>query len=495
MKGKTPLYALLCITSVLALPTISNATANGVETRGFETDVYAINMEQASDYTTFGITERIYFNNSGNSPFNGTLYSWLPQSALVLSSMCPNPAGMVVKVVDGSDLRCFSFIRLASDEDVISFTPFSEGEMLSYFGQEAFLQLNASNANGSSWHSIPINITVGLENETRTSVQGGHGVTVWADQERMDTRIRSQSVIPEMILTNQTINVTNEESWNQTIFLSVKGLPTNWTAHIYDNGSEIDNTTLQAYETKSFKLVVGLPPYKTVIEIPYRLSLEARGDIKKSMIFNKTVLYNVTEYSLWLFTNEGTDITPPADFVHWEHNQGEVDFHVIVGALEAGESMQVIIEWGEEAENLSLLVVSGIALLVVTVLLVALMMKKRKETREEDEGNGPSEARRDEILAALEEAEAAFSAGHISEKFYEDLKGKYESELKEVEETGEDPELVALKDEKQKLLRAIKEIQKKRDDGEVSESVYEKLVGDYKKRAIEIMKRLDQRKG
>ena len=91
-------------------------------------------------------------------------------------------------------------------------------------------------------------------------------------------------------------------------------------------------------------------------------------------------------------------------------------------------------------------------------------------------------------------AEAAFAAGHISKPFYDDLKSKYEGELEEIEEPQEDPEIVALKGEKEKLLGAIKGLQRKRDEGKISESAFQRLVEDYKKRAIDIMKQIDQRR-
>ncbi|MFQ5910147.1 MAG: hypothetical protein ACE5IJ_05420 [Thermoplasmata archaeon] len=504
MRPRTVLIPL-CVLSILGLSLMDAGWADGVDTQDVTIDVYAMNMEQSVNNTAFDITERMYFNNSGSSPFNGSLFSWLPPEATLNSSVCANKSTTVVRVVNSTDLRCYPFSRLESDEEIIAFAPFEDDEMLSYFGQNATLHLNASNENSSSWHSIPVNITVGMGNETRSSTEPGRGMAITADQERMGARLYSESVIPEYIMANQTINITNEEFWNQTISFSVVGLPTGWTAHIYDNGSEINNVTLQPNETKTLELVVGVPSYKTIVEIPYRLSLEASGAIKRSVIFEQSFLYSITEYSLWLFANEETVVYPPESYYHWEHGQDGVDFHVIVGSPLAGESLQIIIEWGAESEGLPLWVIAAIALLIAAAIALVIFWARRGKKPEEAgeevaeapveiEDIEPSEARKEEILAALKEAERAFAAGHLSEDFYKDIKSKYESELEEIEEAREDPEILALEKEKRKLLGAIRELQKKQESGGISEDVRERLMRDYKKRAIEIMKILDQRK-
>ena len=190
MKSRLAILVMLCVMSILMLSIAETVEADGIDTHGFTIDVYAINMEQMANHTSYTVTERIYFNNTGNSPFNGTLYSWLPLNATVFSSMCPSPSDTIVRVVGLNDSRCYSFTRLISNEEIIEFSPF-DGDMLSYFGQIATLQLNGSNANGSSWHSVPINITVGMGNKTRASSPLSQGITITAPQEQMDTRLNS----------------------------------------------------------------------------------------------------------------------------------------------------------------------------------------------------------------------------------------------------------------------------------------------------------------
>jgi len=115
MSHRRILIALACAI-VLASSIAGSASANGIDTQGLEIDVYAMNMEQAANYLGLDITERIYFNNTGTSPFNGTMYSWLPQSALVFSSICTNPTTTVVRDVGTSEPRCIPFTRLETDE-------------------------------------------------------------------------------------------------------------------------------------------------------------------------------------------------------------------------------------------------------------------------------------------------------------------------------------------------------------------------------------------
>ncbi len=500
MKSRLAILVMLCIMSIHMLSIAETVEADGIDTHGFTIDVYAINMEQMADHTSYAVTERIYFNNTGDSPFNGTLHSWLPLNATVFSSMCPSPSDTIVRVVGLNDSRCYPFTRLISNEEIIEFSPFG-GDMLSYFGQTAMLQLNGSNANGSSWHSIPINITVGMGNKTRASSPLSQGITITAPQEQMDTRLNSTSIIPDWIVANQTMNFSSEVPWNQTINLTIDGLPMGWTARMYDDDSEVGNITLQSYENKTLEFVVEVPSYKLVAEIPYALNLEATGGARKTAVFEQGFLYNISDYSLWLFASNGTDVTVPSDYVHWQHGGLQMDFHAIIGVASAGESIQITIEWGGVTEaGFSPLLLAAIALLILVVVVFVFLMRRKKEPKEEDVGEEPESPgvgmeRRQEVLESLKEAEIAFAQGHLSEGFYKDLKSKYKAELEEIEKAPEDPELLALREEKGKLLGALKGLQKKREDRKISEDAYRRLEKDYKKRAIEIMKQIDQRRG
>ncbi|MFQ6128525.1 MAG: hypothetical protein ACE5QW_06445, partial [Thermoplasmata archaeon] len=421
MKPNISLLAVLSLLSILALFMTNVVKADGIDAQDLTIDVYAIDMFQLTNNTAFSITERIYFNNSGNSTFNGTVYSWLSPEAQVSSAACSSPSTMVLRVIDSTDFRCILFSAMESDEEIIAFSPFRNQEMLSYFGQNATLYLNASNENVTSWHSIPINITVGMGNQTRSSVQPGQGIMMTADQERMDARLLSESVIPENISANQTINVTNQTPWNQTISFSVDGLPIGWSAHIFDVSFEIDNITLLPNETKTLSFVVELPSYKTVIEISYLLELESKGTMRESVTFQQSFLYDITEYSLWLFTKKNYEVNvfPPGKYSHTslpdQHPSTERDFHSIAGSPSAGESFQVVVEW-QKGTEMPLWAVAAVALLIVIVAISFIIWRKTREEEPEkrigvaeaaEKSIEAREARKEEILEALRETEAA----------------------------------------------------------------------------------------
>ncbi|MCJ2563214.1 MAG: hypothetical protein LN417_03880, partial [Candidatus Thermoplasmatota archaeon] len=379
--------------------------------------------------------------------------------------------------------------------------------------------LNASNGNGTSWHSVPVNITVGWGNESRFSTPSGQGLRINASDERMDAVQLSAS--QTVISASQLINVTSQSLWNETVSFSVDGLPLGWEAHVRNDTAEIDTVDLEPNETKTLTFVIELPPYKMLMEFFYIVYLEPSGDVRESVTYEQSFLYNVTDYSLWLFSRDSSTVSSPATYSHihhplwtlpdWLHSiymfdpdwsESEADFHEIIGSPSAGDSLQVVIEWEKEVgEGFPLWILAAVVLLIVVVIVLGLLWKRSRRPEEMEEAEEPSEGpkavkgRREEIAESLREAEAAFAAGHISKPFYDDLKSKYEGELDEVEEQQEDPEIVALKGEKEKLLRAIKGLQRKRDEGKISESAFQRLVEDYKKRAIDVMRHIDQRRG
>ena len=100
MKPRTTILPALSLLTILALSAVSTTRADGIDTHELTIDVYAVDMEQSTNNTAFDITERIYFNNSGSSPFTGTLYSWLSPMAQVSSAVCSSTSTMIVRVVD-----------------------------------------------------------------------------------------------------------------------------------------------------------------------------------------------------------------------------------------------------------------------------------------------------------------------------------------------------------------------------------------------------------
>lgn len=500
---------LVCMTVAVVFP-LQSVTAEGPESV-FTVDLHEIDVVQMMNKTGFLVVERMYLNNTSDSEYNGTLRSWLPLTARMIAISCPDPANQVMRRVNFNGTRCYDFSREVTDEELITFTPFEENDTLSYFGQEAHLTLNASNENETAWHSVPINVTVGFENLTRGATPLGVGLLINASHERMDAR--QTSVSQTRITPTQTFNITNESPWNETVSFSVDGLPSGWQFHVYNDTEEVSNMTLASNETMQLWLVVELPPHKLLVEFVYLLYVEPTGGDRKSVTWRQDFLYNVTEYSLWLFSRNESKISSPPTFVHvahplwqlpdWLHSiyifdvgwtETDADFHEFFGTPSGGETLIITLEWsGASGEEFPTWILAAIVLIVVVLfILVFFWTKSLREVEEAPEEAEESKDRGADPNELLREAREAFAAGNISREFFERLEKKYEQEL---EETEEDPEIVALRDEKDRLLKAIKDLQRKLEDGRISESAYERLAGEYKKRAIEVMKTIDEREG
>jgi uncharacterized membrane protein len=518
MKRRAAALLIMGLLSILALGPWQSASADD---SAFTIDKLEMDVVQMSNDTAFMVIERVYFNNTGDSAYNGTLHHWLLADSEVFSMVCLNASTTVMRRVNVTGYRCYNYTRDTIDGNIIEFTPFDENESLSYYGQEANLILNASNANGSSWHSVPINITVGWGNQSRPSQSSGQGLSISSSLERMEAK---QPVVSHTnITTSQWLNITNTSPGNETVSLSVQGLPQGWKARFFDGTSENVTFDLLPSETKAVRFEVELPPHKVSMEFFYFQILDVSGDKQKTVTFEQSFFHNVSRYSLWFFSRTGSTVDLSTDYSHFIFAPGEytfpdwlhsiyffddqwspsrADLHDIFGFPTAGETLQITIEWEETTEEESQFGALIIALLIVIIAIVFVIVLRSANGREEDAETEKEAAGEDQlgedrgvrISESLKEAEAAFAEGHLSEEFYENLKRKYEGEMAEIEEVPmEDPEIVALKEEKEKLLRAIKALQQRLDDGKISESGYDQLVKDYKERAIEIMKDIDKK--
>ncbi|MCK4948522.1 MAG: hypothetical protein KAS60_00325 [Thermoplasmata archaeon] len=516
---KRRITPLLVMSLLFAMALGPWQTAGADDDSAFTIDKLEIDVVQMTNDTSFLIIERVYLNNTGDTVFNGTLHHWLSKESEVFSMACVSQSTTVMRRVNASGYGCYNFTRDMVDENIIAFTPFDENESLSYYGQEGNLILNASNANGSSWHSVPVNITVGWGNQSKSSLSSGQGLTMNVSLDRMEAKQPVASQIG--ITTSQWLNVTNDSLWNETVSLSVGGLPEGWEAHFYNETSENDTLDLLPSETKAVRFEIELPPHRISMEFLYVLLLDISGDERKTVTFEQVFLHNVSVYSLWLFPKSGSTVSLPGTYSHSAHNPGEYtfpnwlhsiyifddqwsqyesDLHDILGSPSEGETLQITIEWEEttgEELPLGVLLIAMVAMIIATAIFILLRTPRRREEDEPEEDPVDeahvSERRGMEIAESLREAEAAFAAGHLSKAFYEDLRGKYESEMEGIEEVQEDPEVSALKGEKDKLLRAIKALRTKLDEGRISKSSYQQLVKDYKERAIEIMREIDKR--
>jgi len=111
------------------------------------------------------------------------------------------------------------------------------------------------------------------------------------------------------------------------------------------------------------------------------------------------------------------------------------------------------------------------------------------------------EQRKGILEGALKRIDEDHREGNLPEDVHLELRSRYEEELAEVdkklEEMGEEvlSELAELTEKKKKMLLAIKKLKSEYESGQVPQELYEELLTNYKRKAIELMKEIDKLKG
>jgi competence protein ComGC len=159
-------------------------------------------------------------------------------------------------------------------------------------------------------------------------------------------------------------------------------------------------------------------------------------------------------------------------------------------------------------------------IIVIVILLVLVSITRRKQAQvpppepadasqinemqeEEMEALG---TKKESLLKAIKKLDSDFEEGIIDEDVYLELKSGYKQKTVDVmkrmdaltamavvtvKEPDTSPEAEALRNEKEKLLLSIKKLDSDYKDGVIDEETYNEMRDDYKKKAIEITKKLE----
>jgi hypothetical protein len=160
-------------------------------------------------------------------------------------------------------------------------------------------------------------------------------------------------------------------------------------------------------------------------------------------------------------------------------------------------------------------------IIVIIVLVVLVYLLSRPKVQEPKEASEPEEPYFNEdqeaeieglnkkktgLLKAIKKLDADYEEGLLDEDVYSDLKGNYKQKTIEIMKQIDaltaaaavtpiapevSPEMVALIEKKQKILKGIKKLEADFQEGLLDEETYNELRADYKKKAVEIVKEIE----
>jgi hypothetical protein len=449
---RTGVILLTGVMILLSIP-VQIGADDPIPTNDLIIDERWIDIIQEDNRRSLDVTEYIFFNNTGTDTFNGTIYSWIPENAVVRSKCCGNAPDMACRMDEGGAMLCFDMVPSVT-QNVLHGRPFEESTFMSYFGQEATISIEGTGQNSSYSDTLLLNVTVGLGQAfgdfpnvtgdglhlTHNAEQLGVVATIPMDASGMATKL---GLI-------QSINITNNYLSDDTVDLTVTGLPEGWTALFIEEGV-VESTSVVSNESKEIILHIQVPTYKIEIQLAYSIGIEGSDDPEAEYLFQKELLYYNDFIEVFAFILEDDKMTVGDNldllFSQW-HDQYKRMWYTLDGSnVTTGDTISFAVGWENQ---LDLSFVALAITLIVVFGLIGFLIYRKKYAREDKE-----------VSTKVEEKEAIIDPS---------------SELEEKKRT---------------MLLAIKRLESDYKEGEIPKEVYDELLSQYKKSTIEVMKEID----
>jgi FtsZ-binding cell division protein ZapB len=298
---------------------------------------------------------------------------------------------------------------------------------------------------------------------------------------------------------------------------------TEWNVTILDGGTPVATAPLlTANASKRFDFRVVVPTYLVQVEIDYIVQMPSAGDKKWSLPVDYLYPVRTGEYFIFLLESDNTTGSAPqaASFglVHsrptWQPTMNRWWFFFIARDLPAGARVDLSVYTADTGEISPVLV--GLLAIVGAAALIGLALYLRARRRKAGEEVAPAaddvappkqaakpaasakstpEAEVARYRKALRRVESDHEAGRLPDDSYGRLKAKYEEKIQTLEADAAQAastELVELREKKERILQAIRDVRAEREAGTIDPDTAKELEAGYREEAIALMKRLDE---
>jgi hypothetical protein len=491
-------------------------------------DEHWIDVLQLEDKSTLAIDEFLFINNTGDKPFSGDFYIWLDRGSEIMAKCCGNAPNMACRFQTAGAMACFNFAQI--EDNVFKGEPFFSNDIVSYFNQKEQLKITAqSKDNISIFKDISLNVTIGGISARRitdnNSEEGPLSIT--SDFDELGIEVELDQNMPNNITVSENIQITNNQTDNVTLILTMEGVPLGWNTHLLNENETITEIFLPPLYKVNLTLLLTVPSYIAPIKVSYQTKIVEEGDKEIKGTFEKQYLYDSKrlEYFIFALSDKGLTFSNDLQVVH-PSSQGEPElneeynrFWYVAQSFNilADSKSTITLEWEDSQDTISLLAL--IILIIIVALLVGVPLVRRR-TRlttsgmTQDEGssqsiaevldvNEPSELqdmkddkqnfpqdmtsktassgrkRVQNITFVLTKIKNDHENGLLPDETYEELENKYKSELSLAEEELKKEKILISK--RQKLALAIERLKKDHENGRLDDDTYNTLLKDYKK--------------
>jgi hypothetical protein len=507
---------MVCIMVVSMAPSLlGNADSSFLPpASGMVVDLHWIDVVQDDDLKSFEMTETLYFNNTGDEAYNGTVYVWIPDGAVVKASCCGYTPDMACRLEVEGQMACFTTWQI--EDNIVSISPFSDSRALSFYGQVATLNLTAvSQANTTDSDYLSLNIEIGgssvAADAKNTSAPEVHLIS---ENSTVGAVQQFNTSYPSLVYNHvQKILVHNNGSQSGTFDLDLEGIPEGWQARLVSSGVNTTSLTIGPSDQMEIDLVIETLPYVATVFIGYEMELGDGQDEEVVASLSKNFLYYTDEVEYYVFLLEGSTLEEGANvtMTHppeggdpiWNEPNGRYWYIVSSVGLGAGAVSDMKIGWVVKNDILPYLLLVAFAGLMISLFAVPIVRRRRARSGGKLESGTDSVPSREPaekvpddggLERAMKRVEVDLERGLISKEqaslLASRLGGRGSAVAPKVdrgkeESTGKEPEALDTGDVSTNvnrlvtLKRIVKEIDTQHDRGELPDDIHADLRADY----------------
>jgi hypothetical protein len=457
---KNRLFKQLLIGALLILLLIpTTSVGENTTTDSIKIDGHLIYIFQQDDLRTFYVNEYFIINNTGKSAFNDSFYIWIQNNSIILADCCNYTLNMASRYDERGCKECF-YLDKTDDNNLYVGYPILSENRLSYYGQRESISINVFSTTNASLNkdTLKLNATIGGSSIHREQ-KNFQGTGLHLTSESLDIGML-QEIDPYMsfnITTIENITLLNNGSDPEVIGFNISDLPQGWYAEIWNDTIKINNVSLSPQEYANLKLIIKAPSNLASIYVGYSTQVGLEGDETKGSFIKKYICdTEKVTYEVFLLTIDELEVSEDLKMVHdelfWREEYGRYwfiakndevlpnSYTVISMKLEktVGDQPNPYIIW---------------ILVIIVILIIGILLLKKIDFFKEKV-----------ILKKLNNSK------------------KKEDRIKELEK------------QKEKVLSAIKRVEREFEDEIINKEDYERLRAAYKKRAVEILKEIDRLK-
>jgi len=355
---------------------------------------------------------------------------------------------MACRMLEAGSMLCFGVQRYT--DNIVYGEPFESHSFLSYFNQTAQISIVGNSQNFSYSDTLDLDVTLG-----QPTISGefpnvtGEGIHITSNA----TQLGVQAVVdiggmPERLGLIQFLNVTNLGTDNDTIEIDLQGLPEDWSGVFIYGGAIVKNISVPVNESREVLLHVQMPSYMLEVQLNYFIPMKGADEPKAEYLFEKEMLYPNDLVEVFVFLLRDDDLVLEENLFQltdpvW-HPTYELMWHR-AGVLNLGPSERIglTVSW-ENPTDYSLIALGVFAAVLASLIVFLVIRRKRavvpkKELGEEHEAEIPAkpvptdlEGKKKQILLAIKRLNEDFEAGNVPEDVYNDLVAQYKKSAIEV---------------------------------------------------------------